>query len=58
MSKRMKWSLGLAAIVPVVAWLGGYNFDSRGFGAVMCSVGVAFVFVATWTFPGWPDGCK
>ena len=31
-------SAAIASAVPVMFWIGGFNFDERGFSAVMCTV--------------------
>ena len=31
-------SAAIASAVPVMFWIGGFNFDERGFSAVMCAV--------------------
>ena len=56
MSKqRIAAALAVPCTFALVAWVGGYDFDTRGFGPAytlfMCIAATLFV----WFFPGWED---
>lgn len=53
MNRRTATSLAIGMLSPVGAWLGGYDFDHRGFEALMTGIGFLFLATACYTFPGW-----
>lgn len=55
--QRLRILVSLLAMTqgPLMAWLGGYDFDTRGFGLAYlygCSV---FLFFMTYFYPGWRE---
>jgi hypothetical protein len=53
--KRVVLSALVGLLVPALFWLGGYDFDQRGSGAVMCAVYTLLVGGMAYMFPGWDD---
>lgn len=52
MKTRSKLALACATLVPILFWLGGFNFDHRGEGAFFCGVLTLACGVMGYTFPG------
>lgn len=40
-----------ACVIPMLFWLGGYNFDVHGVDAVVCAVMSIITFISAYTFP-------
>ncbi len=52
---RVLTTLGVPVVVAAIAWVGGYNFDSRGEGeAAGLTFAVALMWLF-WTFPAWDE---
>lgn len=52
MMRRSLVTLAAAAILPLAAWVGGYDFDSRGFWQAYLFLCTALVAVFTWFSAG------
>jgi hypothetical protein len=52
--KSLFAGMGCAAAIPMLFWLGGFNFDHCGEGAVFCAVLTVFVLIFAATCPYWP----
>jgi hypothetical protein len=53
--KRYFVSTVCAAVVPVMAWLAGYNFDKRGEGAFFTAWIAITVWVLVFVHPHWAE---
>ena len=51
--KRLVLSIIGALTVPMFFWLGGYDFDSRGAGAVMCALYTLLLGAMVYFLPVW-----
>ena len=51
--KRICATLAVAAVSAAVAWVGGYDFDERGFWPAWSLVMVLFFSFLVWCYPGW-----
>lgn len=51
--KRIVVSLLVSALVPALAWIGGFDFDERGFIALFVCLYAIGAFVFTYAWPGW-----
>jgi hypothetical protein len=51
MSNKAKWAIGMEALVILVCWAGGYNFNERGMEAVFFALLSAIVILATLSCP-------
>ena len=58
MIKRIVISVLAGAIFPLLWWLGGYDFDRRGFEAVSCALISIYVVGAVYCFTGYMGGTK
>jgi uncharacterized membrane protein YvlD (DUF360 family) len=52
---RILTTLAAAMLSPAFAWLAGYNFDTRGFGAALIAACALFFAAWMWTYPGWDE---
>ena len=55
MTRRLIASVLFALIVPIIWWLGGYDFNERGLTAVMAFVGTVFCGVWMYFAPWWEE---
>jgi len=53
--KRIAWTIGLAALVPVMAWLLGFDFNERGLAAFLTACMTLAAALMTYTCPIWRD---
>jgi hypothetical protein len=51
--KRALWSLAVAASVPALAWVGGFDFNERGYVAFMVALYTPAAGLSVWFFPSW-----
>ena len=51
--KRIGATLAVPAVSAAVAWVGGYDFDERGFWQAYALAFVLFFMALVWLYPGW-----
>ncbi len=49
--KRFSISLAAACLVPLIYWVGGFDFNERGFAAVTCVFFSLYVFFMGMIYP-------
>ena len=53
--KRIIWTIAAALVTCALAWLGGFNFDTRGPNAAALAAAAIFFAGAAWFWPGLSD---
>ena len=51
--KRLLASLLAGAYIPLLFWVGGYDFDVRNLEAAVCMIFATFVTLWVYFYPGW-----
>lgn len=53
--KRILISIGSAALAPLLFWIGGFDFDRRGEGALCCALLTIMIAGLVYYYPGWSE---
>ena len=53
--KRIICCTGSGAVVLALAWIGGFDFDTRGFTAIFISIYFLLAVVGVYFYPGWKE---
>lgn len=52
MTSKIIYTILAPALVCFLAWLGGFDFDTRGFSAFYVGIWSIFASLVAWTYPG------
>lgn len=53
--RRALYTLAAPAFCASLAWVGGYDFDTRGIGPAYLFFIAGFCAVVVWSYPGWDE---